>query len=115
VRAIGRTTQTDTLDPIAHQSGILPSTDMVGAVRAAAEYVILQPAPMISKSRYQAFPLLVGQLELHRLVGLLLNDRGTVPSRGVYYQLTNAELNQVTPAQLAIDGKSQLRNCWRHV
>ena len=78
---------------------------MIGAVRAAWEHVILQPAPTMGRPGDQALPRLFGKLELHRLVGLLLNDRGAVPSRGVYHELTNAELNQVTAAQLAIDGK----------
>jgi len=42
-------------------------------------------------------------------VGLLLNDRGAVPSSGIHYELTDAELHQVTPAQLAINGEVKHR------
>ncbi len=53
----------------------------------------------------QAVPGLFGQLELHRLPCLLLHDGRAVPSRGVDDELADAQPDEVTTAQLAINSE----------
>ena len=57
----------------------------------------------------QALTSLLGQFELHGLPGLLLHDGRTVPGRSVDDELANAQLHQVTPAQLAVDCEVEQR------
>lgn len=57
----------------------------------------------------QAFPGLMGQLELHGLPGLLLRDGRAVPDRGVDDELADAQLHEVTTAQLAVYGELEQR------
>lgn len=53
----------------------------------------------------QAFPRLLGELELNRLLSLLLNDCRAMPCSGVHDELSNAQLHEITTAQLAMDGE----------
>ncbi len=61
------------------------------------------------QSGNQAFPGLLGYLKLRRLPGLLLHDGRAVPGRGVDDELADAQLHEVTTAQLAVDGKVEQR------
>ena len=48
---------------------------------------------------------MLGQLELHGLPGLLLHDGRAMPGRGVDDELADAQLHEVTSAQLAVNGE----------
>jgi len=48
---------------------------------------------------------LVGQLELHRLLGLVLEDDGAVRDGAAVRDIADAQRDQVAAAQLAVDGE----------
>lgn len=58
----------------------------------------------MSQPAEQAVSRLLGQLELHRLSGLLLNDGRAMPSVGVDDELAYAQLHEITAPELAVDG-----------
>ena len=105
VRPTGRPAQPDTFNPVAHQPGILTRADVICINCSARENVILQPASTVGEPSDQAFPGLLGQLELHWLLSLLLDNCCPVSSGCVYHKLTDAQLHQVTPAQFAVHRK----------
>jgi hypothetical protein len=76
---------------------------MMGAIGPAWKAVVLQPTSTTGEPSDQALPGLLGQLELNRLLGFLLDYCCPVSRGGVHHKLTDAELHQIAPAQLAID------------
>jgi len=50
-------------------------------------------------------PGLVGQLELHRLLGLVLQDDGAMGNGAAVGDVTDATADHVAAAQLAVDGE----------
>lgn len=103
VRAVGRATQADTLDPIADQPGILPRADVIVAADPAREHIVCQTTAAMGQPCNQALAGLFSQLELHRLARFLLEDGRVMASRRVDDQRANAELREIAAAQLAID------------
>ena len=79
------------------------------AVRPAWEHEILQPASTMAEPSNQAVPGLFGQLELYRLASLLPNDGRAVSGGSVDDKLADAQLHEVSTAQLAVDGEIEQR------
>ena len=52
---------------------------------------------------------LLGDLELHRSLGLLLHDHGPVGDPGIVGDVPNPKSNQIAPAQLAVDRQVEQR------
>lgn len=75
---------------------------MVSVTGPTWEDVVLRPAFTTGEPTDQTLSGLLGHLELHRLLGFLLNDRCPVP-RGTYHELADAQLHEIAPTQLAVD------------
>jgi hypothetical protein len=88
--------------PIVEKSRILPCAE-VRSYRFAREEEPISDARQPSQIRVNSQLGLLGDLELDRLTGLALPDRGSIDGVTAGRNIRYPKSNQVTPSQLAIN------------
>ena len=78
---------------------------MVHVVVAAREHVVAQVAATPFQPRDQRLARRLHQLELDRPFGFLLHYNRAVPDASACHDVTDANLDRVAAAQLAVDGE----------
>ena len=81
MRAVLSTSKSDCGDPLVNQPSILPCAHVTRAIDAARKGIILDRSTAPLEPRKKAGADISGKLELHRPASLLLDDRGSSPSR----------------------------------
>jgi hypothetical protein len=81
----------------------LARAEVLASPRSAREDVIIQRAATEFQPCQNAIAGLVGQFELHRLLGLPLDDGRAVAGRAVHDQLADHQSDQVAAPELAVD------------
>ena len=105
VGAVVRRVQRDHRHPAVDQPGILPAGQVGRLAHPACERKSLGPELGVRDPGGDRFPGLVGRLELHRLLCLVLEDDGAVRHRAAVGDVADAQRDQVAAAQLAVDRK----------
>jgi len=103
VRSISRAIQTGALDPAMDDSSVLSRRDMRQVTAAAREKELAARWPTIGKPIADRRPSLLGDLELDRPVGLLLNNSDAVANMSSHADVVDPEPHKIASAQLAID------------
>jgi uncharacterized protein (DUF1778 family) len=109
VRAVLSNVQSDRADPLVNQSGILAGAQVAHVVHAAREDEIVERAAAAGEPGEQCLACLGHQLELHRSVGLLLNDSCARSQRSSCDDVADLHLDDVATAQLAVDREVEQR------
>lgn len=109
MRAVLGTPKSDGIDPLVDKPGILACAEMANMIDAAWKCIIVDCAAATFEPGEQAGPDVSGQLKLHRLSRLLLDDYGSGPDVGARNDVANLDLHQVTAAQLAVDRQVEQR------
>ena len=103
--AVGSRIQSNRRHPRPDDSGILPRRKMRRLRNAARKYELLRLQMSGCYPSAHRAPRLLGDFELHRPLGFLLHDNRTVGDMTALDHIVDAKRDQITPAQLAVDGK----------
>jgi hypothetical protein len=94
-----------TCHPFIYQTGVLSGAYVRFMVDPAGKSVIIKPAPSTPKPSQNAGTCWFKQFELYRPSSLSLNDDDPRPHPLAADKLTDLQFDDVTTAQLAVDGE----------
>src|SRR5271154_890120 len=109
MRAVRRRVKPNRLHPGPNDPGILPGRKMGRLRNAAWKEVLLWLQMGGADPGGDRGPGLLGDLKLHWSLGLLLHDNRAGRNMATLNQIVNAQPDQITPSQLAVDGEVKQR------
>lgn len=95
--------------PLPYQPGVLPRVHVAHVIVAAREYVIVDRAATTLKPGEQGLSSRFYQLELDWPFRFLLHDESAIPDATTGDDVTDAHLDHVAAAKLAVDGEVEER------
>src|SRR5438067_12203842 len=107
--AVGRLIKSNRSRPGMNDPGILPSRKMRRLRNAAWKEELLRLQVGRRDPGGDRVPRLLGDLKLHRLLGLLLHDNRAGGDVTALDHIMDAKPDQIAPAQLAVDGEVKQR------
>ena len=109
MRAIIASHQTDPRHPFVDEPGILPRADMIGTINSAWEGVVVETASSTFEPGEQTATGRLEELELNGAAGFLLDYDSSRANPGAADQVADLDLDDVAPAQLAVDREIEHR------
>lgn len=78
VRTVIGAVQSKLIDPVPKDAGVLPGAQMWGGAKAAGKQEVLGPQLSLLDPSLKRLPSCLREFELHRALGLVLHDDGSV-------------------------------------